>query len=305
MKIIFNLHNVGLGNNGGSRTLIRCGETLASMGHKVIMYSNIKSQYTWHSPKGIFFQTSLSSPSCDIAIATGIESVYNTVNSKAKVKAYYIRGYESWKATDKQLLSSYKKLRCIVNSEWIYKLLKDKNIVSDIVYPGLDFEWYKTSEDAFQRDIVGGLYHKKHKTKRHKDVIEASRISGFDCEMMNKDIINPSPKKQRRWYNSMKVWMAPTQLEGLHNPPMEASLCGCAVICSDHPRNGMSDFAIHNETALVYKDGDINQASSYIKELMANDGLRKNLNANMIKLLNNKIGSREKNMNKLMDILWQ
>jgi len=35
MDIIFDLRNVGLGNNGGSLTLIKSGNTLQEMGHCV------------------------------------------------------------------------------------------------------------------------------------------------------------------------------------------------------------------------------------------------------------------------------
>ena len=66
MRFVFNLLDVGLGNNGGSRTIIKCGEALASLGIEVIMYSNVQSGYTWHEPKGVKFVYGDKLPKCNI-----------------------------------------------------------------------------------------------------------------------------------------------------------------------------------------------------------------------------------------------
>ena len=93
------------------------------------------------------------------------------------------------------------------------------------------------------------------------------------------------------------------ELEGLHNPPMEASLSGCALVANDCVSSGTADYAIHNKTALIYKAGDAVGASSCIKQLSNNDSMREELNLNMISLLKDKIGTREKNMAKFLEII--
>ena len=303
MKIVFNLHDVGLGNNGGTRTVIKCAEVMATLGHKVILYTNVPSAYTWHSPVGIKILVQNSPPSCHAVIATGYYSVKSTLKTKADKKFYYIRGFENWNATEHELFKTYRSLNCIVNNTWMHKYLSKYKIKSRLIYQGLDFDKFYILDDVKKRKRIGSLYSERHQTKRHIDAISVNNIVGYKLRMLNKDIINPTEQKLNRWYNKSSVWFAPTELEGLHNPPMEASLAGCGLVCTDHERNGMFDYAIHNETALIYPTRNIKIAAKYVKKLIEDESLRLKLNKSMIKLLKNKIGSREHNMGMFIDYI--
>lgn len=301
MRIVFNLHNVGLGNNGGTRTLIRCAETLSYLGEEVIMFSNIKNGYSWHIPKGITFVNRGNPPKSDVAIATGHRSVPSVCESDAEIKLYYLRGYETWIANKQHLFASYKRLRCIVCSEWLYNMLNKHGINVTLLYPGLDFEWFY--DLGYSRKDIGGLYSAKHNTKRHEDVITVAKMCNCNLSMLNRDIKNASPNQTREWYNRLKIWFSPTELEGLHNPPMEAALCGCALVCTDHSKSGMSDYAIHGKTAMVYPAGNLKIAKDYILILINNETERRRLNQNMVNLLREKIGDRRTNMQRLLNIM--
>jgi hypothetical protein len=295
MKIVFNLINVGIANNGGSRTLIRCAETLCQLGHEVIMVSNNKHKYTWHKVD--------KRVNCDVLIATGYNSVSTTLRSRAKRKFYFVRGLETWVTSESKLIESFKSMPCIVNSEWLKSYMDKRGVSSELIYPGLDFDLFYKMENIRER-AFGALYHRKHKTKRHCDAIKvAHENKDIPLRMLNKDLINPSPAKLNRWYNTLKVWFAPTELEGLHNPPMEASLAGCTVVCTDHPHGGMNDYAKHGETALIYKSRDMVMAASYIKELIDDENKRLRLNENMIAMLKEKIGTRKGSMRKLLKVI--
>jgi hypothetical protein len=300
MKIVFNLHNVGLGNNGGSKTLVRCAEILALLGHEVVMYSNVESRFNWHKPIGVKMKGGKRPPASDIAIATGYKSVDSTVSSDASKKFYYIRGFELWQAKEKHLMASYKKLNCIVNSGWLKGHLEDRGISAKLIWAGMDFDRYYNLNE-YRQDIIGGLFHKKHKTKRHSHIQQIAENSGYDLKMLGKDCKNPSLKKLNIFFNSIKVWIATTELEGFHNPPTETSLAGAGLVATDHSMSGMSDYAIDEETALIYNSGDLNQASENAKRLMTDNNLRLRLNNNMIDLLKSKIGSREDNMKKMVE----
>lgn len=299
MKILFSVDKVGLGNNGGSKTIIRCAETLVSLGCTVFIYG--PNKYTWHHPVGINFVTSGKMPFADAVIATGYHSVDSVLKSNIKNKFYYIRGFENWVTSEKNLLKSYRSLNCIVNSTWLQSYLIQNNIKSHLVYPGLDFDIFY-DEFNNSRNYLGALWHKRQ-TKRQEDAVHASNLSGFPIKMLNKDIKEASPEKCRSFYNSVKVWFAPTELEGLHNCPMEASLCGCSLVCTDHFQSGMSDYAIHNETALVYPSRNINIASQYIQELMNDESLHQKMVLSCQEYLRNKIQDRSSNMKKMLEVL--
>ena len=303
MRIVFNLRRVGLGNNGGSRTIIKSAETLADMGQEVILYSNIKNQYSWEPiKKNVSFVRGKHLPEGDVVIATGFRSVKSTVASSFKKKFYFVRGFETWNATKSELFKSYKSLRCIVNSGWLETFLKSNGVKCNLVYNGLDFDdFYNLKQD--RPNDLGGLYSERHKTKNHSFVQGCSHKRGISLTMLNNDIKSPTPKRLNEWYNTIKVWIASSELEGLHNPPMEASLSGCGLVATNHPHSGTSDYVIPNETALVYKHGNRKTAIRCIRKLIEDELLRENLNKNMVELLHSKIGTRENNMSKFLDIL--
>lgn len=303
MKIVFNLHRVGLGNNGGSRTIIKSAESLASLGHEVILSIDIKNKYTWEKIGGeVKVLYGNKSPKGDVIIATGYDSVRSTLLSPIKKKFYFIRGFEVWRTTKDNLFKSYKSLRCIVNSSWLQKMLKKRGVKSSLIYNGLDFNDFYNMNVA-RENPLGALYHKKHKTKNHAFVQKCADIRGTPLLSLNKDIKNPNSTQLNDWYNNINVWISASELEGLHNPPMEASLSGCGLVATDHPRSGVSDYAIHNKTALVYKHGDKTDAMNCIKKLLSDDNTRRELNLNMVELLRTKIGTREKNMIKFLNII--
>lgn len=296
MRIVFNLLGTGLSNNGGSRTLIKCAENLQDLGCEVLICSSA-NKYTWHRI-GVEIRNKI--PKCDVVIATGFHSVSSTLSVKKARKFYYVRGFELWQAKESKLVKSYKSMQCIVNSEWLQQYMTKKGIGSHLVYPGVDadFRSYGNHRDP----VIGGIFSKKHRTKRHEDVIAIGKKLGCKTVLLNRDIKNPNVSELRDFYNQIKVWVSPSELEGLHNCPMESSLCGCGIVSTDHPRGGTSDYAKHEETALVYPSRDISKAVEYTDRLLYGDECNI-FNEKMCKILMEKICDRKTNMKKLLEIL--
>ena len=117
------------------------------------------------------------------------------------------------------------------------QFLASHGVSSHLIYPGLDTD--KFVDLGGKRGGMGAIFHKRHKTKRHRDAVAVSAGCGVPLRLLNRDIVNPSEDELNCWYNKIAVWFSPTELEGLHNPPMEAGLAGCALVCTDHPRAGI------------------------------------------------------------------
>jgi hypothetical protein len=298
MIIAFNLNKVGLSNNGGCRTIIKCAETLSGLGHEVYLFSPT-NRYNWHQ---IRVPVVKSLPKCDVLVATGYRSCADTLRRKAKAKLYYIRGFETWIAPKAKLVESYRSLPCVVNSRWLQEYLNSKGVDAHLVYPGLDFETFYEEPDS-KRKFLGALFHTRHKTKRHKDAMQIAERLGRKLVMLNRDIRNPNPRKLRRFYNSIDVWISPSELEGLHNCPMEAALCGAAIVATDHPRSGVADYAIDNETALLYPARDIKTACSKVNNLLTDAHLKASLKSSMTARLESVIGDRKHNMQSFVRIM--
>ncbi len=298
MVIVFNLLTTGLGNNGGSKTLIRSAETLQELGEEVYIACQSNSCTWWTIGVPVIKKLR----PCDVLIATGFGSVRSTIAyNRAKLKLWYVRAHENWQAKNKQLMKAYGALDCIANSEWIKTWLGTFGIDCEIVYPGIDFDSYYRSTEP-RDDILGGLHH-KHARKRHEDCLKVQKISGYPISMLNRDFKSGDFKKLSNFYNKIKVWISPSENEGLQNIPIEASLCGCGLVLTDHFMGGTGDYAVNEETCLVYPARDIQKASECVDRLMKDEKLCTRLNNNAVEVIKSKIGDRTHNMKKFVEFL--
>lgn len=308
MKLAFNSSYSGLGNNGGTRTIIKCCEALRKLAHDCDIIAAV-DKFTWfeHRPPIRYISKDL-----DAVIAVACTDVYSTLKILAPVKAWYIRGHENWTMSDQKLRELYNSdVLNIVNSRGLQQLLAAYGADSKVVYQGIDFDLWKDkglrSNDKIR---IGAIYDEKS-TKRWTDFAKLAQILGHKdyeyvaagSKMPKEDFLswfrlNANVSQLNELYSSCHIWFAPTELEGLHNPPMEAALCGCLIVCSDAPMNGMGfDYAFDGNTAMVYRAGDVDHAAELIK----------NPNWDCIERMDNclrhDIGTRENNMRKLVKYL--
>lgn len=295
MRICFNVNGVGLANNGGTRTLVRCAETLRALGHDAFFFSG-PSAYTWHK-HNVPLRGGDRHPPADVSIATGCGSVAS-VTRYAGPRAYYVRGLELWKMSEDRLLDGFRKLSggVFVNSAWLLDYMREHGVEAQLQYSGLDGHLFFDAGDHEFRIGVGALRNNRHATKRNSDIDDLQARIGLEVQCLNQHIKRADPVRLNKWYNNLKVWFAPTELEGLHNPPMEAAMAGCALVCTDHCRSGMSDYAIHGRTAMVYPARDIKKAAEYVKLLLHDEALRTRLVVNLQQRLNTLIGPRAEQM---------
>jgi len=307
MRLAFNTVNSGLANGGGSRTVILCSQTLEKLGHRCDIIG-VDDRFTWfkHKPIIPYFPSDL-----DAIIATACTTVKSTLRSNVPVKAWFIRGHEIWMYPEEQLVGLYKSgLINIVNSKGLKQKLASYGADSVIVYPGIDSFWEDRNLRPKDKIRIGCLYQKKL-TKRWEDFVALAKILGtekyeyvgFGDKMRNDEFLtdfkgNPSVDELINFYSSCHIFFAPTELEGLFNPAQEAALCGCLIVCGDEPMGGMIyDYAFPDNTAMVYERKNIEHAAKLIR----------NPNWDVIERmdnhLRNNIGSREKNMKKMISLL--
>ena len=308
MKLAFNSINSGLGNNGGSRTIIKCAESIEKLGHRCDIIANVDN-FTWfeHKPVINYLPDDL-----DVLIAVACSDVIPTLRLNVPKKAWYIRGHENWTMTDDQLGQLYTSgIFNIVNSRGLQQLLASYGADSKVVYQGIDFDWWEDRNvRSNNKTRIGCLYQEKP-TKRWIDFVKLAEILGDEDyeyigvglkerndEFLTRYWTNASKEDLNEAYNSCHIWFAPTELEGLHNVPIEAALCGCLIVCSDAPMNGMGfDYAFNNNTAMVYRTRDIEHAAKLIK----------NPNWDVVDRMFNhikfNIGTREDNMRKMAEYL--
>jgi len=292
MHIVFNAYITNLGNTGGCRTIVKSAETLRELGHKVDIVAR-KNRYTWSKVKTI-----KSIPKCDACVAVSVLDVDNTRHAKAKHKAFYLRGNETWFKTEKEIAKKVKSIPTIANSSWLARKYKTRRCWS-----GFDIheQTLGLSKDRLSR--VGFLYNMGHNSKNsgmYLDIaddlpgIEFRTLSASKAPASIEGVVSPSEKKKKLFYESVGMWWAPTDSEGMHQPPAEANLCGALVICNRKESNGMGDYAT-DETAMRYDT--VEEAIDCIK----NPDYSKV--GEMQTLLKQKIGDREFNMKLFVKLL--
>jgi len=303
LRIVFNGKGCGFGNNGGSHTLIQSAKYLAKLGAHVTLYGVYK--YTWEEkPDGVRIIPHGKIPTCDVIVATGQSTVPSTLAHKRCLKKYWwVRGHEVWSTSEKQLNEYYRKIPCMANSKWLKEYIErvSKNNCH-LQYQGVDFDLWKDEKPWEEREfLIGGLYSSRHKTKNHW-MLEELEKKGHSVTMLNRDIKSPTFEQQKDWYNNIKYWVSTSTLEGLHNPPMEAGLCGCALLTNSHPRNGTSDYDLFSykyDTEDAQED-KVEEISQIVRSCPAE--IVKPFKSLGPKHIKETIGSREENMKKMLEI---
>jgi len=308
MNIVFNMLECGLGNNGGTRTIIKCAEVLENLNHRCDIVATADN-FTWFDHKKIISNIPTDT---EVVIATAHSTVMSTLRSGAAKKAWYIRAHENWSTSDETLNKLYKSgIINIVNSRGLQQQISACGADSRVIYQGIDFDWWENEELRPENKIKIGCLYTKQSRKRWKDFVRLVGILGTDdYEYLSVGNAHPDEKflteswsnvghaRLRHAYSSCHIWFAPTNSEGLHNVPMEANLCGCLVVCADEPLNGMIyDYAFPNNTAMVYDRKDIVHAAKLIGR--PNWSLIDNMQQHLI----HHIGTREDNMEKLVEVL--
>ena len=326
MRILFDLRNVGLGNNGGSLTLIKSGNALQDLGHEVYFIDGGKNKHTWVQLEceHIVVDNNDDVPSADIIIATGYRSVAKTIKSpdRCGLKCHWIRGWETWQFPPKKIVSKILEAPTVklVNSLGLKQMLKDYNFKSKIIHPGYDLEeLYPTGARSNNKSfVVGGLYTSgKHEhIKRTTWVIEVykrlkRKYKDVDLWMFGNSIApqgmaenfihRPTPDAKQYFYNTVDLWLSPAIQEGLHMPPAEAMMTECPVVGVSAKLSGTHDYLIDNITGLVSRN-DIEDFFMKAEQLYLDKEMRLEMGKRARQKIE-EIGDRRKNMKHMIKYL--
>ena len=316
MKILFNVIGSNLGNNGGSETCVKSANELHSLGHKITIIADGKNKYTWDDLKceHLIINNENKIPNADAIVSISFRSMDSTERCKIKNKFVWIRGYEKWSIPEEKIIKILKETKCkkLVNSICLQNKLNSFNLKSKIIRPGYDFDKiYPIDIRKNNKEIViGGLFNSgnKRKTKRTEWVFET-----YNClrDKYNIKLImfgsdgkpkidnyykNPNIELKNKIYNTIDIWLSPSELEGLHIPPAEALLTRCSVITTNAEMSGTQDYIFHKKTGIVSN----NNLKDFIKcteKLILNEEFRIKLGTKGRDIILS-LGDRKENMNK-------
>lgn len=298
----------GLQNNGGSKTIIRFAETIQKMKHKVRIIAPVdKFTYFRHKVK----VRKAAKPGTARIIACSVSDLEGIGRYKGPHKYYWCRGWEYWQTGDSHrryhnIVRTFTEMggKVICNSSWLVERFAKLGIESELCYNGYDPVWAPRLD--VERDGIGCLFHKR-KTKNYR--LFRKIKSHFRDRYKYYEIGRrpASDGRLRKTYSRCKMWFAPTELEGFHNIPMEANLCGALVVCNQLDSNGMGDYAwgstgkSEKGTAMVYRFSQDEDPAEKAIELMENP--KWGCIEVMQKVIREKIGTREKNVKRFLELI--
>lgn len=325
MKITFNVSGCGLENNGGSITIIRSANALIDLGHEVIIADHRDNEYTWGVVKAEHkvIKCKDDIPNADAIIATGFSTVRRMLHwpKRCGKQFHWIRGWETWNYPEwyiEKTLLRYPVTR-LVNGIQLQQKLAACGVESHIIRPGYDFDEFSLLNIRSEKEItLGGLYcnSEKRKGKRTEWIIKTAKklkekykikLWMFGQEdnpkigVIDRYFKDPTIALKNEIYNTVNIWLAPTKLEGLHMPPAEAMLTGCAVVGTDAELTGMVDYLVHEKTGLI-AGNTLELFTESTRRLIDHPGLRMGLGeAGRLKVVS--LGDRKTNMEKMVEVL--
>ena len=295
MKLVFYCAGVksGLSNNGGSRTILKSAEVLRDLGHHVDIVATHDS-FTWFDhPKPI----KQVPDDAEVLVAVSAKDVKNAVKyANGKPVFWWIRGIEKWGMSEAKLIERAKMVKCITNACHLSDWLKSHKVKSRVCYAGMDdWEQFKKPERIQRRIVIGCLKHTVHKTKRWDMCLDLlSRLDDHLFEVIHTGDPTKTQAEMQEFYNKCDIWFSPSELEGFHNVPAEAAMCGCLVVCRRSPIGGCRDYA-NEENAHLFDT--IEEAIGAIQNPDWSKTPR------LQHLLLAKIGSRHSNMYRFAEML--
>lgn len=284
MNIVFYAASSGLGNNGGSRTILKSAQTLRDMGHTVDIVAGVDRFTYFDHPPAVGHIPAHT----DVVIAVSWMDVESMHKDWPGPCAWWLRNWDTHRLTEPEICRLAAVQPTCVNGEFIQRRFRRAGIESEVVYQGIDFDmWIATDRP---RGRMVGTIQRGEQRYRYCDFERLAVISkgcfGFDSVAKSDNMAE--------WYQSIDFYFAPQILGGLSNPPMEAAMCGALIVCPGIEESGLDDYA-NSETAIIYDNLED------VPELLKAADFGKV--AKMQEVLKNKIGDRKKNMQKLIDFL--
>lgn len=314
MRILFNASKCGLGNNGGSRTIIKSAEALDRLGHEAIVWANI-NQYSKEHKACIFNDSDIiTTDDFDTIINVSAWEIKETLAIDHPNKYWWLRLWEDY-VNGVNIAEYVKKIPMIVNSKGLQDKLWSYGIKSELIYQGIDVDFWRRKEYTITEDkpVIGFLAHNK-KRKRFNDAIriideleskfyyyaigESRNIDNSIRQILSARSVplveSLDEIRMRRFYSQCDIWLQTSESEGLSNMPMEAALCGCLIVANS--KEGLSGCDDYQSYIMDYNN--VRSAVYLLNEYPFAEVDK--FKANCKKEIVNKIGSRERCMEKMV-----
>ncbi|MFN6201602.1 MAG: glycosyltransferase family 4 protein [Acidobacteriota bacterium] len=211
-------------------------------------------------------------PHGDAIIATAFQTAGPVAGYRAeKGRGFYlIQSYEDWMGNEDEVRATWRlPLQKIVVSRWLERMATRLGVAESttLIPLGLDFGLFRINRPPGdqRRPRVGMLAHPlpikgtadglAALTAVRRDLPEIEAVL-FGTEPRPADLPDwieyhqrPDPTALVEIYNSCRIFLHPSRLEGWGLPAAEAMACGCALVAAHN--EGVDEFAVDGQNALL------------------------------------------------------
>ena len=232
----------------------------------------------------------------DVAIATAALTSINVSHLMVPRKLYFIQGFETWDMSVEDLVLTYKyKMKHVVISTWLQRLLQQYNEQSIVIHNGINHEvFYETiSQRSREKHTLAYMYHidpvkginvGMDVINRLKKLYPDLRVRMFGAYPKGADVPawvqytqNASPEYLRDLYNSSQVFLSTSREEGFGLTGAESMACGCALVSTR--TRGVLEYATDRENAFLADVDDVEKLVSLVSLAFQEEDLRCSLAA--------------------------
>ena len=225
-------------------------------------------------------------------IATGLQTVGAVLRLAGPRGWWFVQGEETF--VDPGARAAWRLgLRHIACASWLAHAIQEEGgEVAGIVPNAVDTDVFDLQEPvSARRPSVLALYH-RHPVKGPEtlmatlDRLRAARpdatLTLFSARAPSHRVpqgvdvvVRPSPDQLRRLYNESAVFLHTSRREGWALTPMEAAVCGCAVVATDSL--GPSEYLTAGHSMRLHAVGDAEGLAASVLELLADGAQREAL----------------------------
>lgn len=259
MHIAFYAAVSGLADNGGTNTIIRTADALRERGHRVDIVAAVDRFTRVPHPECVRFMPPDAEVVCAVSYMD-VLAMHKLTDGRGMRQYWWMRLWDNPTSPDMQTLAAMQPT--IVNAGWMQARLLTLGVTSQCIPQGIDIDfWCEGWPSARQRRRIGAVVRSEARKNFGDALWLSTALPGFEFSFVK----NHSPEEMREWYRTLDYFLAPASVEGLPNTPMEASLCGAAILCRHNDEAGCLDFA-DEQSALMY--GSIDE----VPAMLAADG---------------------------------
>jgi|GEM_PF-1405127 glycosyltransferase involved in cell wall biosynthesis len=286
-----NFLNCGYRNCGGCLQLVKCANILTDLGHEVFLTytASFSFDLTEVRAKRVYSPHLRPDevPDADAVMCSTWYMARRVADLPASkgAKFAYLQDFENWSGTSEDILSCWRlPVHLVAVANYLRDAAAQHTSKRAAVLPyGIDFERFhpegKTPPSP-QRLVLGGLYNSMAR-KRFDDLVAVAlglREQGVPVELRLFGaepgpvlplpavyLRQPKPEDLRAMMSACHVWLAMSEQEGLHIPPMEAMACGAVPVVTEI--GGMRDYCLDGRTGFQVPVGGVAEAVARVREL--------------------------------------